>query len=71
PVAGKADVLVVPNIEAGNMLAKAIVYFARNETAGLILGAGAPVVLTSRADSPRAKLLSIAAAVALSAFEKK
>lgn len=71
PVAGKADVLVVPNIEAGNMLAKAIVYFARNETAGLILGAAAPVVLTSRADSPRAKLLSIAAAVALSAFEKK
>ncbi|MBN1332738.1 MAG: bifunctional enoyl-CoA hydratase/phosphate acetyltransferase [Synergistales bacterium] len=71
PVAGKADVLVVPNIESGNMLAKAIVYFAKNETAGLILGAAAPVVLTSRADSPRAKLLSIAAAVALSAFEKK
>jgi len=71
PVAGKADILVVPDIEAGNMLAKAIVYFAKNETAGLILGAAAPVVLTSRADSPRAKLLSIAAAVALSAFEKK
>ncbi len=71
PVAGKADVLAVPDIEAGNMLAKAIVYFSKNETAGLILGAAAPVVLTSRADSPRAKLLSLAAAVALSAFQKK
>lgn len=70
PVAGKADILVVPDIEAGNMLAKAIVYFSKNETAGLILGAAAPVVLTSRADSPRAKLISVAAAVALSDFEK-
>jgi phosphate butyryltransferase len=63
PVAGKADVLLVPHIDAGNMLAKAVVYFSKNETAGLILGAAAPVILTSRADSPRAKLLSIAAAV--------
>ena len=70
PVAGKADILVVPDIEAGNMLAKAIVYFSKNETAGLILGAAAPVVLTSRADSPRAKLISVAAAAALSDFEK-
>jgi len=52
------------------MLAKAIVYFSKNETAGLILGAAAPVVLTSRADSPRAKLISVAAAAALSDFEK-
>jgi phosphate butyryltransferase len=63
PVAGKADVLLVPHIDAGNMLAKAIVYFAKNETAGIIVGASAPVILTSRADSPRAKLLSIAASV--------
>jgi phosphate butyryltransferase len=70
PVAGKADVFIVPNIESGNMLAKAIVYFSKNETAGLILGAAAPIVLTSRADSSRAKLLSIAAAVALSDFQK-
>jgi phosphate butyryltransferase len=62
-VAGKADVLLVPHIDSGNMLSKAIVYFSKNETAGLIVGAAAPVVLTSRADSPRAKLLSIAAAV--------
>ena len=66
PVAGKADILIVPHIDAGNMLAKAIIYFSKNETAGLIIGAAAPVILTSRADSPRAKLLSIAAAVMLS-----
>ncbi|NLL36629.1 MAG: bifunctional enoyl-CoA hydratase/phosphate acetyltransferase [Fretibacterium sp.] len=66
PVAGHADVLFVPNIDAGNMLAKAIVYFAKNETAGIIVGAAAPVVLTSRADSARAKMLSIAAAVMMS-----
>ena len=65
PVAGKADILLVPNIEAGNMMAKAIVYFTKNETAGLILGAAAPIILTSRADSPRTKLTSIAAAVTL------
>ncbi|MDR2523673.1 MAG: bifunctional enoyl-CoA hydratase/phosphate acetyltransferase [Synergistaceae bacterium] len=63
PVAGKAEVLLVPNIDAGNMLAKAVVYFSKNETAGVILGAAAPVILTSRADSPQAKLLSIAASV--------
>jgi len=63
PVAGNADVLLAPNIDAGNMLAKAIVYFSKNETAGIIVGAKAPIVLTSRADSSRAKMLSIAAAV--------
>jgi len=63
PVAGNADVLLVPHIDAGNMLAKAIVYFSKNETAGIIVGAKAPIVLTSRADSPKAKMLSIAAAV--------
>jgi phosphate butyryltransferase len=70
-VAGHADILLVPDIEAGNLLAKAIVYFARNKTAGLVLGAKAPVVLTSRADSAETKLLSIASAVALAAFQKK
>ncbi|MDR1731465.1 MAG: bifunctional enoyl-CoA hydratase/phosphate acetyltransferase [Synergistaceae bacterium] len=66
PVAGRADILLVPHIEAGNMLAKSIVYFSKNETAGIIIGAAAPVILTSRADSPRAKMLSIAAAVMIS-----
>lgn len=70
-VAGCADVLLVPDIDSGNMLAKAIVYFARNKTAGIVLGAKAPIVLTSRADSAETKLLSIASAVALAAFRKK
>lgn len=70
-VAGRADVLLVPNIESGNMLAKAIIYFARNKTAGIVLGAKAPIVLTSRADSAETKLLSIASAVALAAHQKK
>lgn len=68
-VAGQADVLLVPNIESGNMMAKAIVYFARNKTAGLVLGAKAPIVLTSRSDSAETKLLSIASAVAMAAFQ--
>ncbi|MDY3869437.1 MAG: bifunctional enoyl-CoA hydratase/phosphate acetyltransferase [Pyramidobacter sp.] len=71
PVAGKADILLVPSIEVGNALAKAIVYFSKNETAGLVLGAAAPIILTSRADSPRAKLISIAAAVLLADASKK
>lgn len=63
PVAGKADILLVPNVEAGNMLSKAFVYFAKGRIAGVLMGARAPVVLTSRADSAEAKLLSIAAGV--------
>jgi phosphate butyryltransferase len=69
-VAGKADILLVPDIEAGNMMAKAIVYFSNSKTAGLVLGAKAPVVLTSRSDTAETKLLSIASAVALSAHQK-
>lgn len=66
PVAGKVDVLLMPEIEAGNALAKSISFFVKgSETAGLIIGAKAPVILTSRADSRRAKMLSIAAAVML------
>lgn len=70
-VAGYADILHVPTIESGNMLAKAIVYFSDNKTAGIVLGAAAPVVLTSRADSAETKLLSIASAVALAAHQGK
>ena len=68
-VAGKADILLVPDIDAGNMMAKAIVYMTNNKTAGLVLGAKAPVVLTSRSDSAETKLLSIASAVALAAYK--
>lgn len=70
-VAGYADILHVPNIESGNILAKSIVYFAENKTAAIVLGAKAPVILTSRADSPETKLLSIATACALAAHQGK
>jgi phosphate butyryltransferase len=52
------------------MLAKSVVYFSKNETAGLIIGAAAPVILTSRADSPRTKMLSIAAAILMTAHSR-
>lgn len=59
-VAGDADILLVPNIESGNFLGKAMTYFARAENAGVIVGAKCPVVLVSRADSAKSKLYSIA-----------
>jgi phosphate butyryltransferase len=58
--AGNCDVLLVPNIEAGNILAKSYVYLGQGRVAGVLVGASAPVVLTSRADSAEAKLYSIA-----------
>jgi len=61
-VAGRANVLIVPNLEAGNMLAKELIFVARAEAAGLVLGAKAPVMLTSRADNDRARLASCALA---------
>lgn len=59
-VAGDSDILLVPNIEAGNFLGKSLTYFAGAESAGVILGAKCPVVLVSRADSAKSKLYSIA-----------
>lgn len=61
-VAGQADILLVPTIEAGNALYKSLVYFARAKVGALIVGAKAPIILTSRADSDEAKLYSIALA---------
>lgn len=61
-VAGDVDILLMPDIEAGNILYKALVYLAGAKVAGIIAGAAAPIVLTSRADSPEAKLFSIACA---------
>jgi phosphate butyryltransferase len=69
-VAGKADILVVPSIEAGNMLAKSYAFLGCGDTAGVLVGAKRPVVLTSRADSPRSKFFSIATAVLMSGFER-
>ncbi len=61
-VAGRANVLIVPNLESGNMLAKELTFVARAEAAGLVLGAKVPVMLTSRADNDRARLASCALA---------
>ncbi|WP_255469699.1 MULTISPECIES: bifunctional enoyl-CoA hydratase/phosphate acetyltransferase [Paracoccus] len=63
PVAGQADILLVPDIESGNMLAKQLVFMGGADAAGIVLGARVPVVLTSRADSVRARMLSTALAV--------
>ncbi len=65
-VAGAADILLVPNIQTGNVLIKALTYYAKKEMASAIMGAGAPVIMTSRTDSVRNKLLSMALAVYLS-----
>lgn len=61
-VAGRAQILLVPDLEAGNMLAKNLAYFAKADSAGIVLGARVPVVLTSRADSARARMASCAVA---------
>ncbi|WP_409254354.1 phosphate butyryltransferase [Bacillus sp. SCS-153A] len=61
--AGKADILLVPNIETGNSLYKSLIYFARAKVGAVVAGAKAPVVLTSRADSAESKLYSLALAI--------
>jgi phosphate acetyltransferase len=63
PVAGVADVLLVPDLESGNMLAKQLEYLGGAELAGVVLGARVPIVLTSRSDSARTRLASCAVAV--------
>jgi phosphate butyryltransferase len=63
PVAGRADILVAPNIEAANILAKELTYVAQAEGAGLVIGARVPVLLTSRADDETSRLFSCAVAV--------
>jgi phosphate butyryltransferase len=62
PVAGQADIILVPNIETGNVMYKTLVYTASAKNGGILAGAAAPVILTSRADSPESKLFSIALA---------
>jgi phosphotransacetylase/acyl dehydratase len=71
PVAGRADILVVPDLEAGNMLAKQLEYLADAETAGIVLGARVPIVLTSRSDSPLAHRASCALALLLVHSKRK
>lgn len=63
PVAGKAEILLVPDLEAGNMLAKQLTFLGSADAAGIVLGARVPIILTSRADSLRTRLASCALAV--------
>jgi phosphate acetyltransferase len=63
PVAGRAQILVVPDLEAGNMLAKNLSFLAQADAAGIVLGARVPIILTSRADSVRTRMASCAVAV--------
>ncbi len=68
-VAGRADILIVPNLEAGNMLAKELSFIAHAEGAGIVLGAKVPVILTSRADDEKARLASCAVAALYHAWK--
>jgi phosphate acetyltransferase len=70
PVAGRAQILVVPDLEAGNMLAKNLSFLSKADSAGLVLGARVPIVLTSRADSVRSRMASCAAAVLYAAARR-
>jgi phosphate acetyltransferase len=65
PVAGQADILVVPDMEAGNMLVKTLTFLARADGGGVVMGARVPIILTSRADTVEARLASAAVAVLL------
>ena len=62
PVAGQAQILVVPDLEAGNMLAKNLSFMANADAAGIVLGARVPIILTSRADNTRTRMASCAVA---------
>jgi phosphate acetyltransferase len=70
PVAGRANVLVVPDLEAGNMLAKSLSFLADADSAGIVLGAKVPIILTSRADSETARLASCAVAQLVAASRR-
>ena len=69
-VAGVADVLIVPNIEAGNMIAKQLTYLANAQSAGIVMGARVPIILTSRADGLLSRLASCAVAVLTARHER-
>jgi phosphotransacetylase len=70
-VAGRADILVVPDLEAGNMLAKQLTFLSGADAAGLVLGARVPIILTSRADSASTRLASCALGVLMSRANEK
>jgi phosphate butyryltransferase len=65
-VAGRADILITPDVESGNILAKALAYFAKGHMAGVVVGAKCPIVMPSRSDPPQQKMLSLALGIYLS-----
>lgn len=69
PVAGQADILIAPDLDAGNMLAKQLEYLADADAAGVVLGSRVPIILTSRADSVQSRLASCAVAALIKQFE--
>ena len=69
-VAGQADILIAPDIEAGNMMAKQLAYLAGAQSAGLVMGARVPIILTSRADGRLSRLASCAAAILVAAHAR-
>lgn len=71
PVAGDADIVLAPNIESGNILYKTLAFLAKSKNAGIIVGAKAPIVLTSRADNEEAKLNSIALGVLMASKNRR
>ncbi|MBU3887888.1 bifunctional enoyl-CoA hydratase/phosphate acetyltransferase [Methylosinus sp. KRF6] len=71
PVAGHADILVAPDLDAGNMLAKQLEYLADSQVAGIVVGARAPIILTSRADKPLARLAELASLIWTAPRENK
>lgn len=71
PVAGHADILLVPNIETGNALAKQLIFLSHADAAGIVLGARVPIILTSRADSTQTRLLSCCVALALASARQR
>jgi phosphate acetyltransferase len=71
PVAGRAQILIVPDLEAGNMLAKNLIFMSKADSAGIVLGARVPIVLTSRADSVRSRMASCAVAVLYAAARRE
>ena len=71
PVAGRANVVIVPNLEAGNMLAKSLTFLAGATAAGVVLGARVPIILTSRADSLVARIASCAVAALVAAARRE
>jgi phosphotransacetylase len=71
PVAGRANILLVPDLEAGNMLAKNLIFMSKADAAGIVLGARVPIVLTSRADSVRTRMASCAVAVLVAEAQRQ